>query len=128
MSAWRRQALSHLPECRAIINAADNPMAMWIELHLEFERAMEVANHDLVGRFMQFAAWCISEESGKLPNDTSTAVACAFYEHLPETRKYWPNFPKWFSRSQFEMLLPVFSYHLSPDDFADLKKHYAAKA
>lgn len=128
MSAWRRQALSHLPECKSVIESADGPMALWIELRLEFDRAMRESNLALANRLLQFAAWCISEESGKLPNDTSTAVACAFYEHLPETREYWPHFSKWFSRPQFEMLLPIFGYHLSKDDLGDLKKSYAAKA
>jgi hypothetical protein len=32
MSAWRREALQRLPECRQVIEPADNPMALWIEL------------------------------------------------------------------------------------------------
>ncbi|MDD5707844.1 MAG: hypothetical protein PHR35_18145 [Kiritimatiellae bacterium] len=128
MSAWRRQALSLLPEYRAIIQAADNPMALWIELHLEFDRAMAHPESELVARFIRFAAWCISPAAGPLPNDTSTAVACAFYEHLPEKQSYWPYFRKWFSRSEFEGLLPVFSYHTSPQQLESLKKSFANAA
>jgi hypothetical protein len=128
MSAWRRQALQLLPEYRETIEEADNPMAMWIDLHLAFDDAMAQKKSELASRVLRYAAWCISTDSGPLPNDISTAVACAFYEHLPEEREYWPHFPKWFGRSQFEQLLPIFGYHLSPGELEELKQFYASKA
>ncbi len=103
-------------------------MAMWIDLHLEFCEAMRKADWKLVARFLQFAEWCISEQSGRLPNNTSTAAALAFYEHLPQDRSYWQYFPRWFSRQQFESLLPVFSYHLTEEELSELKMHYACNA
>jgi hypothetical protein len=124
MSAWRRQALALLPEFRETIQSSDNPMAMWIDLRLSFEDAMAAKQFGVVNRFIQFAAWCTSEHSGKLPNDTSTAVAVAFYEHLPDNRAYWPHFRKWFSSSEFEMLLPIFSYYMNPEGLTELKRHY----
>lgn len=126
MSAWRRQALALLPEFRAIVESAESPMAMWIELHLQFDRAMDAGDLSRVDRLLRFAAWCVSELSGTLPNDTSTAVAVAFYEHLPQRREYWQHFPKWFPRSKFQDLLPVFSYHLSEKEVAELKRTYAS--
>jgi hypothetical protein len=99
-------------------------MSLWIELHLEFENAMKTNNQGLVRRILEFAAWCISEASGRLPNDTSTAVACAFYEHLPVRREYWPLFRTWFSHKEFAVLTPVFAYHLSAADLASLKHFY----
>jgi hypothetical protein len=128
MSAWRRQALALLPEFRAIVETAESPMAMWIELHLQFDKAMDAGDSSRVGRLLRFAAWCASEKSGSLPNDTSTAAAVAFYEHLPQKREYWQHFPKWFPASRFNDLLPVFSYHLSEQEVADLKRAYASTA
>jgi uncharacterized membrane protein YhdT len=103
-------------------------MDMWIELHLRFDEAVAAAEWSQVTKFLRLAAWCVSQESGHLPNDTSTAAVVAFYEHLPQNRVYWQHFPKWFSRSEFERLLPVFSYHLSENDFAEVKRSYAAAA
>ena len=128
MSAWRRQALTLLPEYREIIEGADSPMAMWIDLHFEFGRAMANPESELVNRFLRYAAWCISPAAGQLPSDTSTAVACAFYEHLPQERSYWSYFPKWFSPPEFESLLPVFSYHVSAQQLEELKKSFANAA
>lgn len=128
MSAWKRQALTLLPEHREIIEAAESPMALWIDLHLEFDRAMANPESELIKRFLRYAAWCISSAAGKLPSDTSTAVVCAFYEHLPQKQSNWPHFRKWFSRSEFDSLLPIFSYHISAQQLEALKKSFANAA
>jgi hypothetical protein len=124
MSTWRRKAIELLPEYRQAIESCATPMALWIELLLRFEDAFEKDDQPLVSRFLEYAAWCISDEAGRAPNQSSTAVACAFYEHLPTHREYWPYFRSWFSQKQFTALIPVFSYHLSDGDTADLKKLY----
>jgi hypothetical protein len=103
-------------------------MEMWIELHLRFDEAMARNQLEPVRRFLALAAWCVSEQAGSLPNDTSTAAAVAFYEHLPQRREYWQYFPKWFTRQEFEQLLPIFSYHLGSSDLAELKRSYASAA
>jgi hypothetical protein len=128
MSAWRRQALDLLPEHREVVEAAESPMALWIELHFLFEDTVARGDWKSVGRFLKLAAWCVSEDSGPLPNDTSTAAAVAFYEHLPEDRTLWKYFPSWFSRREFESLLPVFAYHLDDNELEQLKQSYAPHA
>ena len=124
MSAWRREALSNLPEYRKLIEASDTQMVLWIELHLCFEDAVRSDDSDLVRRILRYANWCISGESGELPNDTSTAAIVAFYEHLPLNRSYWQYFASWLSRDTFDLLLPAFRYHLSEVEIDDLKKVY----
>ena len=79
----------------------DNPMALWIELRLKFDDAIAQDDAGFVKRVLDYAAWCSSEQSGALPNDTSTAAICAFYEHLPARRESWPMFRRWFTRDQF---------------------------
>lgn len=124
MSAWRRQALAVLPQFRSLIDRATGPMALWIELELSFNRAVSGGDRDVVQRILSFARWCSSEGSGPLPNDTSTAVSCAFYEHLLTRREYWPHMRSWFPPEVFRELLPTFGYHLSAVDVAELKKLY----
>ncbi|WP_266156916.1 hypothetical protein [Dyella silvatica] len=126
MSTWRRRAIQFLPEYRQAIEGSDTPMVLWIELVLRFEDAFVANDQRLLGRFLEYAAWCMSDAAGRLPSQSSTAVACAFYEHLPTHREYWPYFRSWFSPQQFTALIPVFSYHLSDGDMADLKKCYAS--
>ena len=103
-------------------------MALWIELHFLFEDVVAREDWKSAGRFLKLAAWCVSEESGPLPNDTSTAAAVAFYEHLPENRTLWKYFPSWFSRQEFESLLSVFAYHLNDKELEQLRQSYAAHA
>jgi hypothetical protein len=107
-----------------LIEGAESPMSLWIELHLEFEDAIGVKNDERTHRILRYAAWCCSDRSGALPNDTSTVAACAFYEHLPTRKDLWRYFPEWFRPQEFEALLPVFSHHLSEEDLAELRKEY----
>lgn len=124
MSAWRRAALESLPELRTLVEAASSPMALWIDLYLRFEGAVTAEDASLVRRVLRYAAWCCSDRSGRLPNDTSTAAACAFYEQLPTRKEFWPSFRTWFTPEQFSRLLPVFAYHLLPEDLEALKIAY----
>jgi len=125
MSAWRRQGIEMLPELAAKVSGSGSPMMLWIDLASVFDSAMSNSDESLATRILRFAAWCVSEHSGSLPNDTSTATACAFYEHLPSNKSYWPHFRKWFSPSEFARLAPIFAYHLSATEFEQLKKEYA---
>lgn len=127
MSTWRRKAVEILPELRKKIEFAENPISLWIELRLEFDQYANKGCWDDCLRILKFASWCISDESGRLPNDTSTAVGVGFYEHLAENRDWWTRFNSWFTREQFQMLLPAFSYHLSVDDVEKLKKVYYSR-
>lgn len=100
-------------------------MALWIELLLKFEQAAVAGDKRLERQILGYAAWCRSERSGKLPNDTSTAVTCAFYENLPTRRELWGRFPDWFFYDEFMSLVPTFGYLLSADDLQQLQEAYA---
>lgn len=61
MSAWKRIAFEKLPGYRYLIEEAENPMALWIELHLKFEDVYKAKplDDDLIRRFYEYAHWCI---------------------------------------------------------------------
>lgn len=120
MSAWRREALQRLPECRKVIESADNPMALWIELLGECEDACRKQAEDLIRRFYDFARWCWQSPSA----DVRTAVACAFYEHLPTTPVLRRDMPRRLGRAAFTELREVFRYHLSPDEAAAFEREF----
>lgn len=124
MSAWRREAIAALPEYRPLIDRSGSPMALWIELHLAFEDAVAAGEQGRVRRILGYAAWCFSDRSGPLPNDASTAVVCAFYEHLATRRDRWPMFRRWFDPAMFHRLRPCFAYHLGEPELAELTRLY----
>ena len=112
MSAWRREAIQRLPECRRIAEEAENPMALWIELLSACEEAYAKGGEDLIRRFYEFARWCWKSPS----DEVRTAVACAFYEHLPRNPAMRRDIPRRIGRTAFAELREVFGYHLSPEE------------
>ena len=100
-------------------------MALWSDLLFRFEDAVDDNENDLVRRILMYAAWSISEKSGRLPNDTSSAAWVAFYEHLPTHKKYWSQFREWFYPHEFENIFPAFKYFLSDDELEELKATYS---
>ena len=122
MSAWRREALQALPEFGRLIVESGTPMALWIDLHLEFGSAFEAKDASRVRRIMEYAKWCWNERDG----DTVKAVACGFLEHLPAHEGMRMCIPEWFTRTEFERLRPVFAYHAGELVVAELEKRYSS--
>ena len=120
MSAWKRQALEYLPECRQVVENSSNPMALWIDLLYECEAACENLNEDLIRRFYAFAEVCWKSSDA----DLRTAVACAFYEHLPESPGLRRDMPQRFGIAAFNELRGIFFYHLSPEEAAAFEKEF----
>src|SRR5690349_16927255 len=118
VSAWRREALVALPEFKKLIAASESPMALWIELHLEFKRAFDANDASRVRRVMEYAKWCWDGRD----SDTVNAVACGFLDHLPEHEGMRMRIPEWFDRTAFEPLRPVFAYHAGEVAVAELEK------
>ncbi|MGZ8920267.1 MAG: DUF7674 family protein [Limisphaerales bacterium] len=120
MSAWRREAIERLPECRRIAEEAENPMALWIELLSSCEEAYANNNEDLIRRFYEFARWCWKSPS----DEVRSAVACAFYEHLPTRPAMRRDMPRRVGRAAFAELREVFGYHLSPEEAAAFEQEF----
>jgi len=120
MSTWRRKAIEAAPDLKASFEAAENPMQAWIEIRMYFERLNPEEEINKIKEIINYARWCVSEEAGVLPNDTSTAACCAFYEHLPKTPENWRYFKIWFTPKEFESLKGVFSYHLTEEELNSL--------
>ncbi len=122
MSAWKRIALEKLPEYRGLIETADTPMALWIELNSEFER---VSDENLIRRFFEYARWCMqSPGQGNYLSDAGTAAVCAFYEHLPRHSGIRRELPRWLTREEFASLREAFRYHLSEQEFSEFEAEF----
>ncbi len=122
MSAWRRHALDQLPECRRIIESAGNPMALWIELQFACEEACRQESGDLVRRFYEYARWCRLSPS----DEASTAVACAFYEHIPISPVLRRDLPRRMGRAEFRQLREIFGCHRSPEELKAFEEEFLA--
>jgi hypothetical protein len=122
VSAWKRTALEKLPECRTLIESSDSPMALWIELHLRFER---LNDDDFTRRIFEYARWCVeSPGDGGHLSDAGTAAVCAFYEHLPQQAAIRRDLSRWLTREEFTNLREAFRYHLSEQEFLEFEKDF----
>jgi hypothetical protein len=109
---------------------AENPMALWIELRLKFEDVYraEIPDDGLIRRFYHYVRWCMkSPGEGKYLSDVGTAVAVAFYEHLPQTGVIRRDMHRWLTRDEFSGLREMFRYHLSEEEFARFESEFLAQ-
>lgn len=128
MSTYREEALERFPEFNQEISESENPMALWIELHLIFENAYKTPrNDDLIKRIYMFADWCLQQpQSQHAEDDLFTAACVCFFEHISEYKAAREDMPRWFTVEKLTALESVFRYHLSEEKFAALKKYIAA--
>jgi hypothetical protein len=126
MSAWKRVALERLPEYRRVIDDAESPMALWVELHSHFQEAYQTdASDDLIRRFYEYARWCRQSPGRDSElSDAGTAAVCAFYEHLPRDAAARHDLGRWLTRAEFSDLREVFRYHLSEHEFAEFEAEF----
>ena len=83
-------------------------------------RSYAKKDEGLIGRIYEFARWC-----WKCPSDeVRTAVACAFYEHLPKKPMMRRDMPRRFGRDAFAELREVFGYHLSPEEAVVFEREF----
>jgi hypothetical protein len=120
MSAWRRTALEALPDFRVLIERASSPMALWIDLLAEFKDGFSRDDSSLVAKVLGYARWCWRSSDG----DTVNAVACAFYEHLPDHGGMRRAIPQWFTKEEFEELRSVFECRAGAEVVSDIEKDY----
>jgi hypothetical protein len=124
MSAWRRKALELSPQHRLLIERAESAMSLWIDLQLLFLDHVARGEQDAERAVLRYASWCTAEGAGNGPSDTLTAVLVAFYENLASKKAMWPHFKDWFRPDEFEALAQPFHYHLSDQEFQQLREEF----
>ncbi len=124
MSAWRRKALEFLPQHQTLIERAESPMSLWIDLRLRFLDHVASGEEGAVRAVLRYASWCTAEGAGTGASDTLAAVLVSFYEDLAAERALWPRFKDWFRPNEFEALVQPFQYHPSDQQFAQLRKEF----
>ena len=118
MKEWRKQALRQVPSLTRIFRRDQNPMALWITLHLTlWERYSHPwtnrrKNAEAIRQVYFYARWCYFQSGDP---DVIAAVAYAFYEHLPLDEDVRRDVANYLSETDFEALEKVFRYHLNTD-------------
>jgi hypothetical protein len=99
-------------------------MMMWMELHLEWERAYaeHLPNDDFFRRIYKYALWGVARpQTNDASTDMPTAVTCAFYESIPLDERVIAKLHRWLTYDDCMGLESVFRYHLSEDEFQALR-------
>lgn len=128
MARWRAEALKYFPDLQKTIASVDNVMALWLELHLAFEAAYQTnpRNEALIARVYAYADWCMQTPRSSDPShDPSTAVALAFYEHIPACSPARDDMPRWFRYEEIVQDRAIFSYHIGDQDYNELLAYMA---
>ena len=102
-------------------------MSVWIDLHIELERAYETNPRDerLIENIFRYAHW--SEfESGDV--DLQTAASVAFYEHLPDHLEVRADLSNRITKEEFLALKSLFPYFLEPDEYIEFEREFLAAA
>ena len=60
--------------------------------------------------------------------DPLTAVAVAFYEHIPTHDAAREDMPRWFLASELQQARETFSYHIGSEALEELLRHVTANA
>jgi len=125
MSQWRRKAIEMAPLCKAEAEAAEIPMALWVELHFQFENAYdaEPPDENLINQIYAYARWCLHESRN---GDIFTAVVYAFYEHVLTHDKVRKDLPNHMSRKDFLGLDGYLAYHLTEQEFEKYQTEFLA--
>ena len=119
MSTWRKEASKRLPELQRIIASreVDNPMMLWIELHMEFDRLckQEPVSLDLLRKLWGYAKWCM-ERGG----DVGNGAALGFCEHLIDTKALRSILPEIMSQQDYQSLKGLLLHHNTEAQYEDV--------
>jgi hypothetical protein len=130
MEDWRAKAQEYFPDLQELIEEQPNPMSLWIELSLALETVYaEVPLDDArIGRFYDYAAWCLNQPRNEnAETDLSTAVAVSFIEHIPLHQGISADLHRWMSAGSFHGFENLFRYHLSEEQFKKFSSEFHAK-
>jgi hypothetical protein len=125
MSPWRQKAVELFPELVTRFEDADTPYLLWFQLLDAFVRAYEQTPRDesLIRRIYQYSDWCCDQPQGETAaDDLVTCVAVCFYEEIPPIPKAREDMPRWWLPGDLAGERSVFSYHLTPEQFEELKR------
>ena len=101
MRTWMKVGLEVAPQCGEVIRLAPNAMSAWIALNDCWP------DLDAIGRdaLMRYSRWCL-DQCGAV----STAVQCAFIEHVTEDEANWSVFRQHYKPADIMALMPLWAY------------------
>lgn len=126
MQEWKSKALELLPEIKPEILDSDNPMQLWIEIVLYFDKAYEEPRDEgFIKRVYQYQGWCLEQDKGETADEhLPTCVVTVFWEHIPTNPAARRDMPRWFTLDDVLSNRHHFSYHLTDENFKELVNLY----
>jgi hypothetical protein len=125
MSAWRRKALTMLPELRRELQAPRTTvMLTFFELRWLCRDAHRSRNLDLLERIYGFAAWCARHPAREVWN----AAGVGFYEHLPDDPVTLADFTRWVPHDVFRDVETLLHNRLGAQGVAALRLQYQKRS
>jgi len=122
---WKIEAERCFPELKEQFPDWKNPYALWIELNNVFQNAYDSGDEELIRRIYGYADWCLSQPRGETADDDLlSCVAVCFYEHIPLHKAARDDMPRWFKLAEFLGMESTFRYHLSDEEFEQLKRRF----
>jgi hypothetical protein len=125
MSAWRREFSQRIPELRRTMasHGVKNPMALWIELNLEFHRLcrQNPIPLDWLRRLWDYAMWCMHQGG-----DVCTGAALGFCEHLLDSDASRSFLPYIMSRQDYEGSKALLLYLNTQDQYEQVLKSFVS--
>jgi hypothetical protein len=109
-----------------VVEQADSPMALWIELNLAAKRAYEAPTIDdkFIRAVFTYARYCWASPDGHV----STAVVVAFFENIVTSSAVRADLHRWISQAEFAGLEAPFRYHLSPEAFDEFAAEFKKRS
>ena len=90
-----------VPGCGDKIRMSTNAMNCWINLLDSWDEVDELVRDQI----MNYAKWCYTQGG-----DVTSAVGCAFIEHVVESKKNWKTFKRYFSNDDIKNLKYLWDY------------------
>lgn len=95
-------------------------MRLWFDLLGEFKAAFRRDDHQQLARILAFARWCWASSSPGVSN----AVACGFYEHLPQDDGIRAAIPRLFREQEFEQIRSALAIHVDEAALDEVARRY----
>ena len=114
-----------LPELADVLRPIDTSGEAWFEILAAFQSAYASIpyNDAFIGRVYGFATWCIEASIGdESESDLFTSTVLNFYQSIPACIPARTDMIRWFTYQDFVANEQTLRYHLSDDEFLDLKQ------
>jgi hypothetical protein len=120
LSKWRSKAIEWLPEYKQIIERAESPGMLWLELFSKFEKAVKAEEKDTIRLILMYARWCMQSPDLK----TSNAAGIRFWEELPRHKHVRKELPNLITLEEFLKMKGTIACYNAPEIIEEIEQSF----